>query len=281
MRRWLGCVVLAVVAVGCGSTVNVAQEREALLALDREFSTTAKDPNKFMTYFAPDASAYPPGMPIVTGTSAIRDLMTQMTSSPGFSLEWTPMKAEVSAAGDIAYTTGTYKSTMAGVAETGKYVSVWKKQPDGTWKVKEDFFNADSSGAPPSAHLAVAAESVVWGDAPPALPKGAKLAVISGDPSKPGPFVVRVQFPAGAKVPPHWHPTDENVTVLSGTMSVGMGETWDDAKMQSFTAGSYAVFPAQSRHYVQAKTAATVQISAIGPFIINYVNPADDPSKAK
>jgi ketosteroid isomerase-like protein/quercetin dioxygenase-like cupin family protein len=281
MRRSLACVVLLVVSAGCGSTVNVAQEREALLALDREFSTTAKDPNKFITYFAPDASAYPPGMPIVTGTSAIRDLMTQMTSAPGFSLEWTPTKAEVSASGDIGYTTGTYRSSMAGVAETGKYVSVWTKQPGGAWKVKEDIFNADASGAPPSAHLTVDAGSIVWGDPPPALPTGAKVAVISGDPSKPGPFVIRIQFPAGYKVAPHWHPVDENVTLLAGTMSVGMGETWDDTKMQAFTAGSYVVLPAQSRHYVVAKTAATIQIGSTGPFVINYVNPADDPSKAK
>ena len=170
--------------------------------------------------------------------------------------------------------------TIGGVADNGKYVTIWKKQPDTQWKVTADIFNSDLS-APPSAHVMVPSSSITWGDPPPALPPGAKLAVITGDPSKPGPFVIRVQFPAGYKVPPHWHPTDENVTVLSGTMALGMGEAWDDAKMQALPAGSYVVLPAEMRHSVMVRTAATIQITGMGPFVVNYVNPADDPSKAK
>ncbi|HEY6064877.1 MAG TPA: cupin domain-containing protein, partial [Thermoanaerobaculia bacterium] len=118
-----------------------------------------------------------------------------------------------------------------------------------------------------------------WGDPPPVFPKGMSFAVVSGDPGKPGIFVVRAKVPAGYKINPHWHPTDEHVTLLSGAFAVGMGEKFDKAKMKTVPAGSYALLPAKMPHFVMAKTAATIQISAEGPFGLTYVNPADDPSK--
>ena len=166
-----------------------------------------------------------------------------------------------------------------GATEKGKYVTIWKKQGDGSWKVKEDIFNADDSGVAPTSHVMMDAPAIKWGDAPPSLPPGAKLAVIAGDPSKPGPFVIRAQMPAGYKIAPHWHPGDENVTVLSGTVALGMGDSWDDAKMQSMGVGGYAALPAQMHHYFMSKTASTIQVHGSGPFAVNYVNPADDPSK--
>jgi quercetin dioxygenase-like cupin family protein len=121
--------------------------------------------------------------------------------------------------------------------------------------------------------------AITWGDPPPSLPPGSKMAVISGDPSKPGPFVVRAQVPAGYKIAPHWHPGDENLTVLSGTIGLGMGETWDESTMQSLGPGGYVALPAQMRHSFVSKTASTFQVHGMGPFVVNYVNPADDPSK--
>ena len=118
-----------------------------------------------------------------------------------------------------------------------------------------------------------------WGDGPPSLPPGGKIAVIAGDPSKPGPFVIRAQVPAGYKVAPHWHPGDENLTILSGAVALGMGETWDNSKMESVGTGGYAALPAEMRHYFLAKSASTFQVHGMGPFVVNYVNPADDPSK--
>ena len=144
----------------------------------------------------------------------------------------------------------------------------------------EDIFNADSGPAPGS-HVMVAPASITWGDVPPSLPSGAKLAVIAGDPSKPVPFVIRVQAPRGYRIAPHWHPTDENVTVLSGTVALGMGEAWDDAKLESLPSGGYVTLPAEMRHYFMARTASTIQIHGMGPFAVNYVNPADDPSQKK
>lgn len=128
-------------------------------------------------------------------------------------------------------------------------------------------------------HVAMAPADVKWGDPPPVFEKGMSFAVVSGDPGKPGPFVVRAKFPAGYKVAPHWHPTDENVTVLSGTMALGMGEKFDEASMKTVPTGGYAFMPAEMRHFAMAKTDAMIQIHGQGPFALNYVNPADDPSK--
>jgi ketosteroid isomerase-like protein len=280
MRRCTWLLLFAGWSAACGSTANVAQERDTLLKLDREWSDSAKDINKFMTYWAADATAYPPGMPMITSTDGIRKTFTEMSSPPGFSVQWVPAKAEVSASGDVGYTSGTYQMTMGGATEKGKYVTVWKKQSDGQWKVKEDIFNADTGPAPPPAeHVAVAPAAIKWGDGPPSLPPGAKMAVITGDPSKAEPFVLRAQVPAGYKVPPHWHPTTENLTVLSGTVALGMGDTFDESKMESLPNGGYATVPAQMHHFFMAKTASTFQVHGMGPFAITYVNPADDPSK--
>lgn len=272
---------VASLAAGCAQSVNVEQERAALLALDREWSQAAKDPDKFTSYLASDASMYPPGMPVTTGTAAIKAMVTQMSSTPGFSLAWTPTKAEVTTSGDLGYTVGTYKSTMGGAAESGKYVSVWKKQPGGAWKVAEDIFNADAPPeAPATQHTMVAPAAIKWGDAPPALPPGGRMAVISGDPTQAGPFVLRVQFPAGYRIPPHWHPTVENVTVLTGTLSLGMGDKVDQPAMTDLAAGGYVALPPGMRHYVVSKVATTIQVDGVGPFVVNYVNAADDPRKA-
>jgi quercetin dioxygenase-like cupin family protein len=128
-------------------------------------------------------------------------------------------------------------------------------------------------------HIAISGKDIKWGPAPPSLPKGAQFAVVSGNPTAAGPFAIRIKFPAGYKVAPHWHPTDEHVTVLSGTMALGMGEKFTPASMKTLPAGSYAMMPAEMRHFAMAKTAAVIQVHGTGPFVLNYVNPADDPSK--
>jgi quercetin dioxygenase-like cupin family protein len=129
------------------------------------------------------------------------------------------------------------------------------------------------------AHILVTPSETKWGAPPPVFEKAASFAVISGDPGKPGLFVVRLKMPAGYKIAPHWHPTDEHVTVLSGTFALGMGEKFDKASMKDLPAGGYALLPAEMRHFAMATTAATVQVHGQGPFALTYVNPADDPSK--
>ena len=118
-----------------------------------------------------------------------------------------------------------------------------------------------------------------WGPAPPSLPSGARLAVLSGDPGKQGMFTIRVRFPPGYAVPPHSHPSDELVTVISGQLSLGMGRTMNRRRAANLLQGGYVVAPAKMNHYAFTRTGATVQITAHGPFEVTYVNPRDDPRR--
>jgi quercetin dioxygenase-like cupin family protein len=128
-------------------------------------------------------------------------------------------------------------------------------------------------------HTMIAPNDVKWGPAPPSLPAGAQLAVLSGDPTKAGPFTIRLKAPDGYKIMPHWHPTDENVTVLEGTFVMGIGEKFDEAAAHEMTAGSFITMPKGTRHYALAKGETVVQVHSVGPFVVNYVNPNDDPRK--
>jgi quercetin dioxygenase-like cupin family protein len=130
-------------------------------------------------------------------------------------------------------------------------------------------------------HVMYAAADLKWSDAPPSLPAGAKISVLDGDPGKQGMFTIRLQMPAGYKIPAHTHPTTEHVTVISGTTYLGMGPKLDDATAKAMTAGAYVVMPAGMQHFAGTKEGCIVQVHATGPFEIKYVNPADDPRQAK
>lgn len=119
-----------------------------------------------------------------------------------------------------------------------------------------------------------------WDDAPPTLPKGAKIAVLDGDPGKAGPFVIRLKMPPGYKVPPHWHSKAENVTIISGAASLGMGDTLDMKAAQTLKTGDFHFIGAQVHHYAFSRGGAVVQIHGEGPFDITYINPADNPDPA-
>jgi anti-sigma factor ChrR (cupin superfamily) len=134
---------------------------------------------------------------------------------------------------------------------------------------------------PPAKHVIVTAAELKWGPSPPGLPPGAQMAVVDGDPSKAGvPFVIRAKFGDGYRVPPHWHPTDENIVVLSGSFSVGMGDKFDEGSMKALGTGGFARMPKRMHHYALAKGDTEIQVHGIGPFGITYVNPNDDPRKS-
>ena len=128
-------------------------------------------------------------------------------------------------------------------------------------------------------HTAEGPGEIKWGDAPPVLARGAKLAVMYGDPSKEGLFIVRLKMPARYKIMPHWHPTDENVTVLSGSFAIGMGDELDP-KTKAMPAGSFFSLGAKMHHFAFTTQPTVVEVSAMGPFVINYLDPDDDPSRA-
>jgi len=106
--------------------------------------------------------------------------------------------------------------------------------------------------------------------------KGCDLATVAGDPSAEGaPFVVRLRCADGAKIPAHWHPTDENVTVLKGTFLAGMGETFDETKMLTLNVGNFVTMPKEMRHFAMSKGDTIVQVHGAGPFKVNWVNPSE------
>lgn len=120
-------------------------------------------------------------------------------------------------------------------------------------------------------------DHIEWKDGPPSLPKGAKMAVLEGDPAQEGPFVFRVKVPDGYRIPVHTHPKTERVTVISGTFNLGMGDKFDEKTTKAMPAGTYGHWAAGMKHYVWIKGETVVQFHGMGPWSIQYANPADDP----
>jgi quercetin dioxygenase-like cupin family protein len=123
--------------------------------------------------------------------------------------------------------------------------------------------------------------TIEWKPGPAALPPGARMAVLEGDPTKEGPFAVRFRFPAGYHVPPHTHPKTERVTVISGTLLLATGEALDRNSAKELPAGSFGYWPAGMKHAAWSEGETVIQLHGVGPWQINYVNPADDPRNAK
>ena len=130
-------------------------------------------------------------------------------------------------------------------------------------------------------HVMANPGDVAWKDGPPSLPKGAQMSVLYGDPAKDGMFVMRLKFPANYKIPPHTHPVDEVVTIVSGEFNIGMGASADPAQMKAINAGGVVAMAPGTQHYVQVNQETVVQLSTRGPWGIAYVNPADDPRKSQ
>jgi hypothetical protein len=137
----------------------------------------------------------------------------------------------------------------------------------------------EKSPATRLAHMVVLPDDVKWMDAP-GFPPGTKIAVLDGDPSKAGVmFTLRLKAPDGAKIPPHWHSVDEMLTIIEGSFGLGFGDKFEKEKIRYMPAGTYARMSKGDRHFALAKGETIVQVSGIGPFDINYVDPSDDPTK--
>ncbi len=121
---------------------------------------------------------------------------------------------------------------------------------------------------------------VTWAPAPPFLPPGARFAVLQGDPGQAGIYTIRLELPAGYVIRPHFHPTDEHITVLSGSFLVGMGDSLDTRHGGTLAAGGFITATAQAHHYAVARAKTVVQVHGEGPFAITYVRAADDPRAA-
>jgi quercetin dioxygenase-like cupin family protein len=126
-------------------------------------------------------------------------------------------------------------------------------------------------------HKVLKPQDVKWSPGPASIPKGAEVAVLFGDPSKEGPFAMRLKMPKGYQIPPHSHPKPEVVTVISGVFRIGMGETADPGKAEALPAGGFFAFPAGMTHFASMDEDTVVQLNSTGPWGLTYVNPKDDP----
>ena len=132
--------------------------------------------------------------------------------------------------------------------------------------------NSQEKSSAASAHKIVHFGDLKWTP----IIKGCDLAAVDGDPNADGaPFVIRLRCAEGAKIPAHWHPTDENVTVLKGTFQVGMGEKFDEAKLETMSVGNFVSMPKEMRHFALSKTETIVQVHGAGPFKVNWVDPSE------
>ena len=132
--------------------------------------------------------------------------------------------------------------------------------------------------------IIVTPDTVQWGPGPASLPAGVQLAVLEGDPTKPGPFTLRLKFPAHFTVSPHWHPADEHVTLISGTLHLALGDKLDTETIEEkiLPAGSFRVVPAGIHHFGWTTGEETIlQLHGQGPWEVHYLNPSDDPRNGK
>jgi hypothetical protein len=124
-------------------------------------------------------------------------------------------------------------------------------------------------------------KEIKWVQGPESLKSGAKMSVLEGDPSKPGLFTMRLSFPDGFEVAPHWHSQIEHVTVISGVLNIGMGDRFDKSATKAMPAGTFGFWPPQMKHFGWANGETVIQLHGQGPWTITYVNPADDPRQKK
>ena len=150
----LSATALVLAASGCAPQVDVEAEAAAIRAAEDEALeiAQAKDAERWASVYADDARVFPPNALLVTGKEAIRTLFAELFASPGFEIDWEVTRVEVSRAGDLGYVVGTHKVTVNDaegnpVTDRGKWIAIWKKQADGTWKCIEDIWNSDGPAA--------------------------------------------------------------------------------------------------------------------------------------
>ena len=278
---------LAAFAIALAATTAWSQQRDAdaIRALGDQWQRdiAAKNVDGIVALFAPDGMVMMSHAPVATGSTALRGVWSEVAKTPGLSLSWTPTKIEVvSPTRAIEY--GTYTDswdTPEGKAkDAGTYVTIWHKI-NGKWRVALDAPNT-STPLPAAApmemgNVALLANSALtWGDFnPTGFDPGMKLAVLSGDPAKPAPYVVRLSFPAGYKFPVHWHPGIENLTVVSGPFQLAMGNTADWSALKTYAPGDYIYIPPRHAHFggSAATGPSVIQLHGVGPFLLNLGAP--------
>jgi ketosteroid isomerase-like protein/quercetin dioxygenase-like cupin family protein len=231
--------------------------------------------------FTPDAIVLFANTPVMKGSTALRSSWTDIVKLPGYKVQWTPTWVDVASptrATEYGTYTESYDTPTGKLSDAGAYVTVWHKV-NGRWQVALDAPVSTTPIPPPTATAPPmdpstmelhSASNLQWGDlTAPGFAPGAKIAVLHGNPAGPGGFVLRLQFPDGYQIPVHWHPTGENVTVVSGNVALGMGNAFDASALHTYGPGDFAYLPPQQSHFGQAHGLTVVQINGRGPFAIN------------
>ena len=127
------------------------------------------------------------------------------------------------------------------------------------------------NGSAAASHSVLPLNDDAWHDGPQGMPPGVKFAAITGDPSQPGPFVLRAELPPGYSISPYRRSSDESIVVLAGSLKIGAGASFDPSQMRTFDSGAFVRLRADEPHYTTTDAGAVVQIIGTGPFAIEYV----------
>ncbi len=275
---------LAALALGACTTMplNQASEEQAIRGVTNDFVTAfnARDASRVSAFYTPDAVVMMSNSPLASGTSGIHGALAEFFKTPGVSLSVTPSKIDVvspTVATDVGTYALTFDTPQGKVTDSGNYTAIWHKVA-GQWRMAVDApvttMPMPMPGAPAAVAYApnmniVANSSLSWSDfTPPGFNPGMKLALVQGDPGKPGAYVLRLPFPAGYKFPVHWHPGAENLTVVSGTFQLGMGNTADWNSLKNYGPGDYLYIPPRHAHFggSAASGPSVIQLHGQGPF---------------
>jgi ketosteroid isomerase-like protein/quercetin dioxygenase-like cupin family protein len=285
-RRIVALAALTAIAITAAATAAAGQSRDeqavraASLAWQRYI--VAQNVDSIVALHTPDAVVLFANAPPMAGSSAIRAGWNDVVKIPGYRVQWTPTWIDVASptrATEYGTYTESYDTPNGKTSDAGNYVTVWHKV-NGKWRIALDApVSTTPLPAPPAAAAPImdpstmethSASALTWGDlTAPGFAPGAKIAVLHGNPGGPGGFVLRLQFPDGYQIPVHWHPTGENVTVVSGSVGFGMGNTFDASALHMYGPGDFAYLPPQQAHFGQAHGVTIVQVNGRGPFAIN------------
>ncbi|MGI8618055.1 MAG: DUF4440 domain-containing protein [Gemmatimonadaceae bacterium] len=289
---------IALIVASCATVaVNPATEEAAIRARSAEMNraVTARNVDAIVAFHSPSAVVMMPNASAMTGADAIRQGWRGMLAMPNLSLNWQPTRVTVAGSGDVATEVGSYTMSFdtpqGRINDAGNYTTVWHNIA-GSWVIASDMVTSSQPLPPPPppppppappAPAIIAdmsemdvhtASGIKWGDlVVPGFAAGAKIAVIHGDPSSNGDYTLRLQFPAGYKFPPHWHPMGEHITVLSGVFQLGMGGTTAPGAIREYQAGDFLYVPGRMPHFGGARGRTVVQLHGTGPFAINLGSP--------
>ena len=270
--------IVAIAAISQTATGQTAAHRAIRAAGDQwQKDIAARNVDGIVALHTPDAVLMFSNAPLAKGSAAVRALYDEMVKTPGLLLHWVPTRIEVTSpttATEYGTYTESYDSPGGKLRDNGNYVVLWRKI-DGKWRVALD---APSTITPlpalmPSEESAMVARSsgtLTWSDfSPPGFPPGGKITVLHGDPFSPGPFALRLQLPDGYQIPLHWHPNAEYLTVLSGGLQMGLGNSVDLKTATQYAPGDFLFIPGREAHFGQAQGATVLQITGNGPFQLN------------